>query len=88
MFNKDVKIEKEKHSIVFFFDKGLKAVINYELEKDADDYVIERVKKSWENNEFLFSEVEFNELVKINGEYVSEIDMRKVVAVDYNPFYV
>ncbi len=73
-------------SILMVLDTGLKAYINYLMGEDEDDSVADVVRKHWENKDMFFPEAEVDANICINGDYIDEIDMRRVVAVSYNDY--
>ena len=73
------------HSIDIYFDNGFKVLIEYKIDENVDDYIQEDLKKHWENKEFWFPEATWDDCeIYINGNLVDELDMRRVIAVDYN----
>jgi len=69
--------------IELFLIGGDKIVIDYKIDNDIDDYISDEVRKCWLNKDFMWLEAEYDASATLGGNYVQEIDMSRVVAVNW-----
>lgn len=75
-------LEERVIEIVFF--GGTTGKAEYKIDKSVDDYIQEDFRKAWEGNDFWYP-LEYEDFeLKIGEKFVDEIDMRKVIGVQYN----
>lgn len=75
-------MSKEKlveNNLTLITTEGYEIIIEYKLEEYADDYVLEEVREGIQNHSILCLDDEV--AIKFNGNYIDELDCRKIIGI-------
>jgi len=73
-------IEEEK-SLILITTEGKEVRIEYKIDPDIDDFVLEEIRESLKNNDIWCPEDWID--VKFGNSIISELDMKKIIGIDW-----
>ena len=78
------EIKCEKRSLFLITTEGKEVIINYEINEDADDFVLEEVREALKNSSIYSLEYDgINWGIKFGGQIISEIDFKKIIGINW-----
>lgn len=77
------KIKFEQQSLSLITTEGKEVIINYEIAKDEDDYILEEVREALKNNSILYLDDYINLEIKFGEQIIGEIDFKKIIGINY-----
>ena len=74
---------ENKRSLSLITITGDEIKVNYKINEDVDDYVMEEIRKALEDNNVFYSD--YCEVdIQFKGYNLNEIDFRKIIGINWS----
>ena len=78
---KEKEIKMYKYERILITTEGKEVVVEYELDEDIDDYILEKLRNALEKNEICCCD---EVIVTINGVEINELDFKKIIGIRWD----